>query len=560
MSLKRDSPREVVDDIDILEKQADRWGQSHVVLKKEWNLAAWHGLTACARALELDVPLGRRGGSSHQTSAMNLSHAGYQIYHAALRHGHKQAAPQRRMRWSLSEVESKQLVLAGFSYSLCWADFPAWHSNLYNLVSHTSSSITFAAATSEHSQRVMAYEKGIRPFGDRGEFGKQIAAEDTGKAFSNALAKVSSEMRAAGTKGFVEPPLHELHDSLFPIYLAKIGELFRRAENIALGGYSMGEFRRFQAALLCIAGTREHLCYVWSQKTGKIPCNNLLLLMTLDKWTTEICRLSALSSDLVAQIIDGLTLGQEEVPNRDLNVYPFIPLNSKGDLLAVVPGIVMTSNIEESILRNRAYRNKRFFDAATSVKEDETRIELQRELSHMHIYGPLKLSNGMPDIDVIFEDPKSNALLVAELKWLQMPGSLPARAERNREIEKGVRQVRFIRDFLNTHPDYLLKQGKLERSLNIYDSVSFCVLCRDYIGDIASGDVPIFSYIAFKNFLKNGESLPAAIAHMKSDAWLPSQGRDFTYGLYTHNSNGVMISTEVLKTTYANELNLLENT
>jgi hypothetical protein len=47
-------------------------------------------------------------------------------------------------------------------------------------------------------------------------------------------------------------------------YQGRLAGAFRRYEGIAVGRYSLKEFRMVYAALLAIAGSHEHICFRWS--------------------------------------------------------------------------------------------------------------------------------------------------------------------------------------------------------------------------------------------------------------------------------------------------------
>jgi hypothetical protein len=341
------------------------------------------------------------------------------------------------------------------------------------------------------------------------------------------------------------------------LYLEKIELLFRRSPNIELGGYTMEDFRVFTASLLALAGAREHLCYAWTTMGHQLPCDDLVLFKTRNEWIHDLSSLSGLSADSLGQMITDLTL-KDDNSNCDIYVSPFIPLDDKGDWLAIVPGFIVIGNSEEAILRNRAAHNKRFSDAASNLKEDETREELRTAFPDMNILGPLTLGEGMPDVDLIIEDPKTNTLLIAELKWLQLPLFVRVRDKRNQELLKGTRQIGFIRDFLTARSDYFAKNGRMSKSLSEYSEVHYCVLCRDYIADLESNGTSLFSYSAFKTVLAEEKDLSATVAYMKSDNWLPKKSEDFLYAGAPYKCNGVTIRTDLFRTTYLENLNLID--
>jgi hypothetical protein len=557
MPLKRDAPAELIAKVGILEDRCDRWGENCSLFRRKWNLAAWHALTLCARSLELGAASTDRGGPKHRLTATNLSRVAFQLYKAAKKHGYDGVGPRSQMFWNLPEEMLKQARDEAFSYSMCCADFPGWHQNIYSVTDTSESSIAFDALATERIQRVMAYEKGFRPARLRRKSSSPNDNVSEDVELRDLLAEVTKSVKPNGRFGFSLPCLNKLHAKLKRLYLGKIELLFRRSPNIALGGYTMEDFRVFTASLLAIAGAREYLCFAWMTMGHQLPCDDLVLLETRIEWIDDLSSLSGLSAHCVGQMIADLTL-KDDNSNCDIYVSPFIPLDDKGDWLAIVPGFIVIANSEEAILRNRAAHNKRFSDAASNSKEDETREELRNALPAMNIWGPLKLDKGMPDVDLIIEDQKTNTLLIAELKWLQLPVFVRVRDKRNEELIKGTRQIGFIRDFLTARPNYFVKDGRMSKSLDEYSEVKYCVLCRDYIADLGSNGTSLFSYSALKTVLEDEKDLSVAVAYMTSDEWLPKKSEDFLYARSPYRCNGVTLRTNLFRTTYDENLNRID--
>lgn len=93
---------------------------------------------------------------------------------------------------------------------------------------------------------------------------------------------------------------------------------------------------------------------------------------------------------------------------------------------------------------------------------------------------------------------------------------------------------------------------------NAYSKVLYCVLCRDYIADLESNGTSLFSYSAFKAILEEENNLSATIAYMTSDDWLPKTSEDFFYAISSYKCNGVTIRTGLFRTTYSEQLNLVD--
>jgi hypothetical protein len=259
----------------------------------------------------------------------------------------------------------------------------------------------------------------------------------------------------------------------------------------------------------------------------------------------------------VSKIIDDLTLGSREVPNKNLTMYPFVSLSADQQLLATIPGIVVSSNPEENALRICIARNKSFADIASNTKEDDERNDLRSISMRTKVLGPFKLPKGMPDIDLVLADEEGGELLVAELKWLQLPMTFNARRERDKELRKGAGQITQISDFLKANPDYLQKKGFMVKPLTDYKRITFAVVCRDYISEIGQPS-KLIPYGPLREKLVSGVPLIQAIEHALSEQWLPNPSIDYVFDFDSHTCNGVTVETEVFKPLYAEELSLIE--
>jgi hypothetical protein len=557
MAIKSESPDDVVAAVLALEQRSDDWAKNNKLFDRAWNLAAWHGLTACARSLELEIPPALRGGSHHQNAVTNLSAAAYQMYRAAIKHGKPAAVSMHRMRWGLPEELISETVREAHSYAMFCADFPAWHRDMYSVVNLDENSVQFEIPSLAKEQRFRAYESGFRTYRERPPI-ENTWEEKEAPSLDAMWEKIALSMSAVGKYGFRHDSLGELHRELFVRYDARLAQTFRRSPDLRLAAYAMSDYRRMYAALLAMAGAREHLCYLWQLMGHGIPNDELLLIKPTTVWTQQLSELSNLDTQLVQQIMADCTIGKKEMPHRNMTMYPFIPLDNSGALIAVMPGFAVASNSEENILRACAARNKSFSDVISTCKEDEAREELRSAIKGVRIRGPLKLEKGMPDVDLLIEEEETGHLIIAELKWLQIPMTFAARDERDRELAKGQRQIRFIQSFLKANPDHFLNKGKMERSLTSYKTITYCVLCRDYIANIG-GEIPLIPYEPFRDLLAVGETtLPDAYAYAVGSEWLPKLGIDFAFEMTERTCNGVKLGTKLFIPLYPNQLNITQ--
>ena len=86
----------------------------------------------------------------------------------------------------------------------------------------------------------------------------------------------------------------------------------------------------------------------------------------------------------------------------------------------------------------------------------------------------MSASASCPDIDLRVVDESCSTLVIAELKWIRKtvrPAEIP---DRDADVLKGIGQLDTIRAYLQTHPDYLLARGLVQRPLNEYRNLATC--------------------------------------------------------------------------------------
>src|SRR5580700_894376 len=75
-------------------------------------------------------------------------------------------------------------------------------------------------------------------------------------------------IRAVGRQRFTYDDPWQLWAELLPEYQSRLAAISRRNDALSLGDYTLGEFKKFYAALLTVCATQEHLCFAWGRNTG----------------------------------------------------------------------------------------------------------------------------------------------------------------------------------------------------------------------------------------------------------------------------------------------------
>ena len=450
--------------------------------------------------------------------------------------------PERRWTPELAALAEETLNLA-HDYSHFETCFPMWHKdrNLAELMSPTL--VRFSAPGTTRDRQVSAYQKGFRP--KEGSF-KAVRAQMANPGnIVTALFDTAIQMaRRTGILSFEYGECFTLWRELMPEYEARVDAITRRAEALSLGTYTLGEFNRFYAALLAVCSAHEFLCFVWGKRCEAFPFESAVMVRSPQDWIRILSELSGIIPDLCQKIICDLTF--DPVRSLDFHVHPFVPLDSAAANLAVAPQFPLNSRPDENILRVCSILRPEIFDAASAHKEEEMLDDLRHRCPPHSINGPVALPSPTPDIDLLIADENSATVLIAELKWIRKTLRPVEMTDRDKDVLKGMEQLKKIREFLRINPDYLHSQGRLPRRITDYARIEYLLVARDHWLWVEPADgFAIAEYEAFTTYLSRSGDLSAAIDDLLTYDWLPVGGRDFRIQYDRATANGVSLESQV---------------
>uniref|UniRef100_E6PYM4 Uncharacterized protein n=1 Tax=mine drainage metagenome TaxID=410659 RepID=E6PYM4_9ZZZZ len=241
-------------------------------------------------------------------------------------------------------------------------------------------------------------------------------------------------------------------------------------------------------------------------------------------------------------IVKDLTLRPENRSFTSLCITPFVPLDSRDDTLAVAPQFPLASAVDENALRQFSYTYPALFSGQNTQKEEGMRGLMRSANPRYKIGFSVPLPDGSTEIDALIEDVATSTVVLAELKWLRKPHKPLERVEREKDLEKGISQLKLIREYGRAHPNYRLELGKLSRPLSGYSNVQHILLARDYWHWVEPEDtIAILDFDEFLEQFRGSTSLLDLMTALLSYDWLPTEGQHF-YVDYTPTSvNGAMI-------------------
>lgn len=310
----------------------------------------------------------------------------------------------------------------------------------------------------------------------------------------------------------------------------------RRSEDLDLGPYTLGAFKRFYAALQSICAIHDHLCFLWGHRTGTYPIESAVLIKKRDEWIEILSFHSGLGKTTTHQLLNDLTFHSKRLP--DLHVFPFVPIDETRELLALAPQFILGSSPEDNILRACSYLRESSYSLLSEDKAATMREDILEALKRFRCEHSIPLPDGSTDIDLLVEDSQSSTVVIAELKWYRKPSTYRERFRADAEFEDGYRrQLATIQACCRRHPDWLKNRRALTHSLSDYENVFFLLIGRDHWSWFDPQDnAAVVEFEQFRLAVERNACLNLAIRELLKYDWLPVDGEDF----YVQSDSGVV--------------------
>ncbi len=541
--LFNDASPELKSAVGAVEKLADGCYESLRLLKKPANEARWALLTAMALQLEQWQQHSGANSPRHKVRMTNLDRntSGFLFIS---KHGKPASRLIQTYTWhGALAVDANCALQVTEQYSHFLSAFPMWYANYDPVDIQPDGRVRFYIPNDSPRQRqVIAFLQGFRARGN--EIGvpySGVARKPESAEAMRLLGELFQEARPQGTAHkFRYEPSPELIEALRPKYQDRLDENFRHPETFRLNGYSLGEFKSFYIALLILCSIHEYICYPFDKPGQPIPTSSLVMLKTRSGWTVKLSRISGVHKAVCEAIISDLTLDPTIQRGASMCIHPFVPLDSL--VLAVAPQFPLASAVDENILRSFSYRHPALFSAQNTEKEAIMRERIKEVAVRFDLNHSIELPDKTTEIDMLLVDEHSSTVVLAELKWSRKPNRSLERIDRDKEINKGLAQLRLIRDYARKHPDFLHERGKIPRSLNSYENVHYLLVVWDYwFWIVPEEGIAIVQFDALLHALKNGKNLQTLVADLLKYEWLPVEGRDFRADYAISSVNGALL-------------------
>jgi hypothetical protein len=539
-ALKCDATVDVKAAVQRIEDAADLCYKPLALLRLPANVAIWSLLTCLIVEL---TEKNQNGPTNHEftNSISNASRAIATAIDWVLQYGR---SPSRVVnpQWTPSTRAAALAALReAHQYETFRSCLPMWHKHLFAVTVVNPTLAVFQMHGDGPRQRqVAAYLKGHRPPTTTGApwFGLPQTPESLA-LYDGVLNHATN--RKNGSLSY-DPPLR-LWAYLLPQYLERVNKIVRRSSELQLGGYILGDYCQFYAALSTIAAAHEFLCFRWGQRQQIYPADSAVMVRLRQDWIRVLASLSGLSKEKTTTIVDDLTL--DVSPTAHLVVQPFVPLGERSPWLAMAPPLPLSSRMDESILTvlNKSRRSE--FDQTTLSKEAELRAHVRAQCPQFSPQGPRSMPKPLPDIDLILTDEVSSTVAFCEAKWLRSVSRASERINRDEDFAKGFQQAADIQAFLVANPRHLMSLRTLPRSLDQYKNTHYIVLARDHwFWREPENNIAVLEFEAFVRIVGGASDLQLAMEELLRYEWLPLEGQHFEVKNQVATAGGVSINSQ----------------
>jgi hypothetical protein len=526
-------------EIELLEKEVDSYFSSLAIRHYPRNLATWAVLTKGAievqRAAEIEY-----GGARHRHATINFSRIAALLLNEIDSKGNQSFATRRSFQWSppLDAVTNRALTEAD-GYFHAWANFSFWREKRFNAEA-IGRLVRFTTEESSRERQVKALQKTILRKADRKPPSAGLAPMPPYRI--ELFEKFMAFVGGAKSKTITYEMPGELYSELFPWFQSQSEMLVRHREEVCLGSYSMKQIKEFVAALQTVCAIHDHLCFLAAQRRREFPVNSAVLVKKRDEWVRELSSISGMDPQAAGEILEDLTFG-DRVP-IDLHSELFVPLDKKGDFLAVVPHFGLSARVDENLLRTLSRTDKKAYDRLSKIKEEEMLDELRLALPKtISTFGPYELpKDAKTNLDLGIVDELGSTVLLVELKWIRKPLFAKERNRADGEFLKGIQQLGKLKLFLESNPGYLKVRGALSRDLSEYSNVHFVLVGRDHmVWPATDPGCLVVEYEVFQEHLKKLTELNTTFQMLSQYDWLPVEGVDFEIRMEAATVNGITI-------------------
>jgi hypothetical protein len=536
------APLEVKNAVQAVEDRADECYELLRLLRRPANEARWALLTAMALQLETWQQTYGAKSMPLKIRMVNLDRCtcGFRFISE---HGRRESRIVNKYTWHGSlALEANHALQVTEQYMHFLSVFPLWHKGAEQVDMQPDGRMrVYIPRDSPRQRQVIAFQQSFRSreSGIAPHYGGTQETESP--ETMRLLGELWQEARPGGNaKKFSYEPSTELVNALRPKYQKRLDENFRHPDSFQLNGYSLGEFKSFYIALLVLCSIHEYICYPFDKPGQPIPYSSLVMVKSRSTWMAKLSTISRLPRPICEAIVSDLTLDPVTQRGSSMCMHPFVPLDRL--TLAVAPQFPLASSVDDNVLRSFSYLSPALFSAQNTEKEAIMSERVKDAAPHFNPEPSIELPDKSTEIDLLLSDEVSSTVVFAESKWIRKPYRTLERIARDKDVEKGLDQLKLIRTYARNNPDFLSERGKLPRSLTTYANVHYLLVVWDHWFWIdPQHTIAIVNFDALLPELKKDTNLQRLVSKLLRYDWLPLEGRDFRVSYTPAEVNGAVL-------------------
>jgi hypothetical protein len=317
-------------------------------------------------------------------------------------------------------------------------------------------------------------------------------------------------------------------NSFEKISLMQIEKTFNLPDNWHFNNFTIGEFKKFWNVLLTKCLIHNIACLRSGVKGAAVE--SVVLIYNYEDLCELFISKTDLSNDKVESIIDFITYNYK-IKNIDVVWQPII--NLKEDLYAISPNLIINNSAERNLITLINKIEQASYSRLSNKKENimisSIKSEFENELPNLQFSYQTDLPSQLPDIDMACFDSKTKALLIGEIKWLIPTDSIQEVCARDKDLSKGISQIKDIMEYLDNNLEDALERLFGSKFDDEVESIFGCVVSKNNIGSSVLDDsIPIITEKSLlKLFEKYNGNLKLINKKIRSRNYLPEWNKDF---------------------------------
>ena len=543
--LYKDSGDDFVSRVKSIETRADQCLEHFALLAIPTHISSWTILSATVHMIE---DTHRRSGpdsSNFRGAMLNLARHAPLLIRWLGKNEMTSAISGWIPQWdSLVGAQAFRDLRVVANYDAFRNSYPMWHRDRLSVELLGEGLVRFHTLAGSRGRQVSAFQKGFRRQSGVHQAIARARVVPT-EAIVRRYKQLLDSAKPIGELGFHYEHSYELANRTFHTYIQRLSGIMRRSENLDLGPYTLGMFKRFYAALQTICTIHEHLCFLWGESTGTYPIASAVLVKPRYEWNRLLSFHSGLTESNTKQLLNDLTFYSKRLP--DLHVFPLVPLDEQQEWLAVVPHFILNSSPEDNILRTCSYLRQSSYDRLSDDKAAVMREDLLEKLKRFRCEHSIPLPDGSTEIDLLVEDIQSSTVVIAELKWYRKPSTYRERLRADADFEDGYkRQLATTKTYCRQHPNWLHNRNALGGPLSDYKNVFYLLIGRDHWSWFDPQDeAAVVEFEQFRLAIDRHTQLDEGVREVSKYDWLPIEDEDFHVQFDRGVVEGVGVESEV---------------